>query len=217
MDGKLILSPQELDNERRKAVAAEQQKTALAFQENQEAMQKLIIQKDAQLAALASDSNHFKKQLQQKDEELAKLKALQSSLDGKLIFTPKEFEEYLQKERAADQAQHDSQTKVDQQRQQELEETVQKLHQEIEELQQALEQARSFSQSVGRNETTLALDSPPHQEYDYMRTELGEYKAIFSRFFRDELEPLKHITPQVAKEIVSRMLLLLPPQNVARK
>ncbi len=196
LDGKLILSPQELDDERRKAVAASQQKTALAFQENQQAMQKLISQKDAQLAALASDSNHFKQQLQKKDEELAKLKALQSSLDGKLIFTPQEFEECLQKERAANQ------------------ELRQELEQQKQELQQALEQAKSFSQSVGRNETTLALDSSPHQEYDSIRTELHEYKSIFLRFFRGKVESASDITPQLAQGLVSSMLSLLSQNNV---
>ena len=207
LDGKLILSPQELDDERRIAVAAEQQKTALAFQENQELKQQLIIQKDSEQTALAKASNYFNQQLQEKDQELAKLKALQLSLEGKLIFTPQELDERLRELLAAEREESAESAQANQEHHNQAEGNPQVLQQQPSELQPALYQARSDCKSdPNADKNNSLLDKEPDKEYYNLREEVEQYKAVVYSFVKASVESSEAITPQIAQDSLAEII-----------
>jgi len=198
LSGKLIFTPQEFRDSMRAAIAVEQEKNALEVQ-----------------AAFAKAESYFVEQLQSKDLELAELRAQQSNLSGKLIFTPQEFDERIQETIAAEQEKSYIQAKVNQERQQELEEKVQELQLQTSELEQALAQERSDRQlDNDSDKTTLSLDNKPDKEYDNIRAELNDYKSIFTTFFKDSAQPLSVVTPEIGKHLVSGMIALLAQKKV---
>ncbi len=190
LSGKLIFTPQEFDERVITAIAAVQEKSALEVQ-----------------TALAKAESHFIQQLQQKDLELAELLKQQSDLSGKLIFTPQEFADSMRAAIAADREKSAFVFQANQDHHQELEEKKQSIQQQMSESHPALYQATTGSQSdVDEDTNTPSLDKKPNKEYDALREEVEQYKAVVYSFVKASVESIEAITPRIAQDALTEII-----------
>jgi len=190
LSGKLIFTPQEFEDSIRSAIAVEQDKKALEVQ-----------------AALAKAESHFNEQLQQKDLELAELLKQQSTLSGKLIFTPQEFEDKIRSAITAEREKSAFVLQANQEHHQKIEEKNESIQQQMSGLQPALYQGTIGSQSnVDQDRNTPPLDKEPDKEYDNLREEVEQYKAVVYSFVKASVKSIEALTPRIAQDSLSEMI-----------